>query len=132
MLSPMPLPAPFRRPWLILPAAAGALVLTWVVWRGPSPVGRGCRLTDFDYLMVPVGVTPDDLDEALRLRRGGDTPSMDRMVDDGRLLPVESGTRAVVRGRPVWPWGVLRVEIQEGPYTARVGYAREGAAKFAP
>jgi hypothetical protein len=130
MLAPMPLPAPFRsRPWLVLPAALGAALLAW---RGPSPVGRACRLTDFDYLMVPVGSTPDDLDEALSLRRAGDTPTMDRMVDDGRILPVETGTRAVVWGRPVWPLGVLRVELQDGPYAARVGSVREGAAKSAP
>jgi hypothetical protein len=129
--GPMPLPALLRRrPWLVLPAAAGALVLTWVAWRGPSPVGRGCRLTDFDYLMVPVGTTPDDLDEALRLRRTGDTPAMDRMVDDGRLLPVETGTHAVVRGRPLWPMGVLRGDLLDGRYAGRVGYVREGAAKF--
>jgi hypothetical protein len=127
----MPLPEPFRRrPWLLLPAAAVALVLTWVAWRGPSPVGRGCHLTDFHYLKVPVGATPGDLSEALDLRLAGDIPTIDRMVDDGRLLPVDPGTRAVVRGRPVWPVGVLRVELQEGPYVGRVGYVREGAAKF--
>jgi hypothetical protein len=80
--------------------------------------------------MVPMGTSPDDLSEALSRRSAGDEPAMTRMVDEGRRLPVESGTRAVVRGRPVWPVDELRVELPEGEYAGRVGYLPDGLASF--
>jgi hypothetical protein len=42
MLASMLLPEPFRRrPWLLAPAALGALALTWLAWGGRRPSAGG-------------------------------------------------------------------------------------------
>lgn len=75
--------------------------------------------SDVTLAMVGLGITNADFDELTRLALANDKVGGQRLIDSGRVLVIQSGTKAKIIEMNFTSY---RVRIMSGPYTGRDGW----------